>query len=237
MSMCVEATGEPLGEYVPDIRKTEEKSKLDLWAPSAFPTTVLNRKNQNDLSKIEGLEKPKPEFWSEVIPAILQKQDSIVSHFSQEAGDNRFARRDHVLDLRNYEDYAGSFSDVYSPEAEAAMKRNIDRQRENEKIIGESGPSGVAASIALGFISPGQLLLLPLTGGTSSFIGAVRTGNVLKGALIAARTGAIMSSVDELALHSSQETRTFGESAFNISGRSEERRVGKECRSRWWASH
>lgn len=218
MSMFVEATDEPLGEAVPDIRKTDEKSTLDLWAPSAFPNTLLNSNKQSDLSKIEGLEKPKPEFISELIPAILQKQDFIVSYFSQETIDNTAARKDYVLNLKGYEDFAGSFGDVYSLDHEDAVKRSIDRQRENEKIIGESGALGVASSIALGFVSPGSLLLLPLSGGAGPVLNAFKTGNVLRGALLAARTGAIVSTIDEVALHASQETREFGESVLNISG-------------------
>lgn len=219
MPEFVEVTDETFDEVVPE--KTEEQkseAKLDLWAPSSIPNTLLNSKEQTDLSKIEGLEKPKPEFWSEVVPAVYQRDDSVISYFSKETIDNTFARQDYVLNIDGYEEHASQFGEVFSKEHEEAVKRSIDRQRKNSQIVDDAGALGVAASIGAGFLSPTSILLLPFSGGVGPFVNAIKTGNVLKGALLASRTGAIISSIDEVALHATQETRTFGDSVFNIAG-------------------
>ena len=103
------------------------------------------------------------------------------------------------------------FSYVFSKAQEDTLKRNIDRERENEKTIHDSGWLGIGASFAAGALDP--VNFMPIGGAATRVL---KTGNILKGAFSTARVGLVAGTVSETALHASQETRTWGESAANV---------------------
>ena len=52
-------------------------------------------------------------------------------------------------DIKDYEEYAGSFSDVDSVQQADQVKRNIDRERKNKATEEASGAMGTAAMFAV----------------------------------------------------------------------------------------
>ena len=111
-------------------------------------------------------------------------------------------------DLDGYEKYAGSFSDSFNPQTTAVIKSNINRELNNQKILANGGALGIAASVSAGVASPINMAMMLLPG--------YGQANLWKVALQSASVGVVASSAEELALHSSQETRTLDQSLFNI---------------------
>jgi len=111
-------------------------------------------------------------------------------------------------DLDGYEKYAGSFSDSFNPQTTAVIKSNINRELNNQKILANGGALGIAASVSAGVVSPINMAMMLAPG--------YGQANLWKVALQSASIGVVASSTEELALHSSQETRTLDQSLFNI---------------------
>ncbi len=111
-------------------------------------------------------------------------------------------------DIDGYEKYADSFSDSFSPQTTAAIKANINREIRNQNTLANGGALGVAASVAAGVADPINLAMMMLPG--------YGQANMWKVAGQSMAVGAVASSAQEIALHSTQETRTLDESMFNI---------------------
>lgn len=111
-----------------------------------------------------------------------------------------------------YESEWQSFVEVRNTAAADNMKRKIDREAEDRKLVDampwyQSLPVGLVA----GTLDPSVIL----PGG--AFVRSVKGGfSVAKTAASVAAGGGLQASVEEAGLHSSQETRTVGESAVNI---------------------
>lgn len=120
---------------------------------------------------------------------------------------------DPFADIKGYEDQVRSFALANNADEVATIKRQIDREREDRKTLEESGWVGTVASIASGALDP--INLLPVGG--AAVTGARTATNLLKGAVSTARAGALSIGLQETLLHDSQEIRTLGESAINLS--------------------
>ncbi|MCP3702590.1 MAG: hypothetical protein GY954_06590, partial [Alteromonas sp.] len=115
-------------------------------------------------------------------------------------------------DIDGYEKYADSFSDSFNPQTTAAIKSNINREIRNQNTLANGGALGVAASVAAsvaaGVADPINLATMMLPGYDQA--------NMWKVAGQSMAVGAVASSAQEIALHSTQETRTLDESMFNV---------------------
>lgn len=171
---------------------------------------VMDPPDPTPTEDINDVDNEAPAFWGETIPAAFRTTNSIVSELST---DRSFEEENvnYNPNIEGYEDFATSFSTVFSKESELATKRNIDKQIEDRKTISDSGWLGIAASFAAGIIDP--VNLIPVGGAASKVF---KTGYTLKGALSTARSALVGGTIAEVALHQSQETRTLGESAANI---------------------
>lgn len=116
--------------------------------------------------------------------------------------------------IEGYEEFADQFSSANTDQEVESIKRQIDRELDDRRILQESGTTGFAASLAAGLIDP--VNLIPVGGVAYK---TYRTGgSILRGALATGMAGALGSSAAEAALHHTQTTRTFGESAVNVAG-------------------
>lgn len=115
------------------------------------------------------------------------------------------------LTLSGYEDYADAFIHSNSPQETAAIKQRIDRERNDKQILADAGGAGVVSSIAMGVIDPINVAAMMIPGGAIVKGGSVAT---TAGKFALANTAGGVAS--EMALHSTQETRTLTESAINI---------------------
>lgn len=168
-------------------------------------------KVETPIETIDQVENESPKFWSETIPAAFEKENSIVSGLSAESITGGDYDSSFIPSFEGYEEYADRFSYAFNKDQEQKVKINIDREKENEEIIRDSGWLGMAATFAASILDP--INLIPV-GGQAARV--YKTGSMLKGGLSVARAGLLSSTVSEAALHASQETRTWGESAANI---------------------
>lgn len=152
---------------------------------------------------------------SEVFKAAFTTENTVGSYISDESQRSAFdATFDPFDNIDGYELHAKSFVDANTPEDVASIKKQIDRETQARQTIEESGAMGVTASLAAGILDP--INLIPAGG---SAIKAYSVGgSILKGAANTARAGMIGSTIAEASLHSTQETRTMGESVVNVAG-------------------
>lgn len=115
------------------------------------------------------------------------------------------------LTLSGYEDYADAFIHSNSPQETAAIKQRIDRERNDKQMLADAGGAGVVSSIAMGVIDPINVAAMMIPGGA-----IVKGGSVATTAGKFALANIAGGVASEMALHSTQETRTLTESAINI---------------------
>lgn len=169
-----------------------------------------------------GDELPAPDFWSETVPAAFRENETVFSFNAIEPG--AYDRRnplfpelvdpdfDPASEIEGYEDHARRFAFADDPAQVSALKRQIDREREDRRTVNRAGPAGVVASIAAGILDP--INLVPVGG---SAYRSYRTGRVmLDGGVAGMRAGLLGSTAAEALLWSSQEERTWGEMALNV---------------------
>jgi len=115
-------------------------------------------------------------------------------------------------DLAGYERWAKSFRDAQSPEEVATIKRRIDRENEDRRLLDSGGAAGVVAQIAAGVFDPINLIPLGGTVYRSARIGE----NVIQGAARVGAAGAGVGLLSEAGLQATQDTRTLAESAISV---------------------
>lgn len=114
--------------------------------------------------------------------------------------------------LQGYEGYADRFIGVENSDDAEWIKQRIDQETEQKSVMASGGLEGVAAGFAAGLMDP--TMLIPVGGEAYA---TYRTGGrILEGAAKTALAVGTVTSADELALHSLQETRTGEESLGNI---------------------
>lgn len=156
---------------------------------------------------------------SDIISAAFQTDNTVGSFLYKEGYQDTLERTKYdptysvwdEIKGTKYEQYAESFIDADNAEISQVIKSNIDRELENRDILANSGVAGFGAQVATSILDP-----INLIGGGA--VGLVKTGGIVvrigKTAVLA---GASQVPV-ELALHTTQETRTVEESAFNVTG-------------------
>jgi len=172
------------------------------------------------------IEEPKPGLRT-LLDSALRVQNTVVS--AGVAAGNALERRqaqvrrqvlgepeiedyNALKDIAGYEPWAKSFRDAESPEEVITIKRKIDRELEDRRILDAGGAEGLVAQIVAGTIDP--IMLLPVGGAVAR---SARLGEeVVQGAVRAGRTGAVVAGAAEGALQASQETRTAAESGMAI---------------------
>lgn len=94
-----------------------------------------------------------------------------------------------------------------------ALKRQIDMETEDRKTLASAGFGGLMADLFASAVDSTNLI----PGGAA--VKSIRTGKAVLGtARSTAVAGALAASVSEVALQSTQETRTVGESVLAIGG-------------------
>lgn len=183
----------------------EEKSFLD-------QIQVLPEDNEESVEK-----KDRPAFFKKLLPAALNLENSFVSYMSADGVLTRPDRMDGIdkdfdpfENIEGYEDYAGRFAFTNNQDEVNRIKAKITQEREDKKTIEDGGWMGTLALVSAGALDPINYISF----GRSA---ALKAGTpILKRGLETARGAALGLTASEIALHSSQETRTYGESAANI---------------------
>lgn len=106
--------------------------------------------------------------------------------------------------LKGYEDYELVLREAVNEQQQQAIKRNIDRERDNNDVLARSGFAGVVAGISASVLSP--LTLLPFVGNLRTVRGAAKG--------VAGVTGAI--AAQEAVLQAGQTLRPESEMYDNI---------------------
>ncbi len=149
---------------------------------------------------------PEPSVWG----AAFRQDNALAGmfrpaqQFEPAEGYNPYTDK---TELQGYEQWASSFTDARSPEETAAIKRRIDDEIEDRKVLSEAGWEGTVASIAAGAIDPVTIASMFIPGGQGRL--ALRIASHVA-------TGAEAAAVGEIALGSQQETRTWQESAAHV---------------------
>jgi len=117
-----------------------------------------------------------------------------------------------MQDITGYERFARSFRDAESPDEVYAVKRRIDRELEDRRVLEAGGAAGVVAQLAAGVIDP--INLVPIGGSVVRSLSLGR--DVMQSAVRTAATGAAVATGAEVALQGSQVTRTAQESIVGI---------------------
>jgi hypothetical protein len=120
-------------------------------------------------------------------------------------------------ELKGYEIFSKEFVESESPEETAMIKRLIDKEQEDRRILQDAGAAGVISEMVAGMADP-IFLLMNFAGFGSGFI--ARGSSLVGKASRAAVVGMASEIVSETALHNSQRTRTIQESMINIGGAS-----------------
>lgn len=116
-------------------------------------------------------------------------------------------------DIQGYEDFADRFEQSYNARATAAIKADIDRERQDRDTLDRAGMTGFALSAGASILDP--TILLP--GG--AFVRSGKLGySVGRSALAVGGAAAAGVAVQEAGLQSIQETRTATESALAVGG-------------------
>jgi hypothetical protein len=116
-------------------------------------------------------------------------------------------------DLKGYEDYADRFESAFNPNAAAAIKADIDKEKKDREILAASGWTGVGLQMGAAIADP--TILIP--GGALVKAGRLgyRTGR--SAASIGAAAG-IGTAVQEAGLQATQEIRPGSETALAVGG-------------------
>ena len=172
----------------------------------------------------EGLATPEPELppgMGAVIAAAARTENEIGAGLMWLAREKNFEPVDgyspffdselkdtSILD-RNRDRFIG----VYSPAEARSLKRTIEREDADQKLIESAGVFGVVASVGAGLASPTTLF----PGGTIYRIG--KTGErAVRSGISVAKSAAAGTSIQETGLQAFTETRTGQQSAVAIGG-------------------
>lgn len=111
-----------------------------------------------------------------------------------------------------YRPFAKQFTMAHNADDTARIKRGIDKELEDRKLIEDAGISGIAASLAAGVFDP--INLVPIGGAGWRVYSTGKA--ILQGTRIGATAGLVGSTLAEAVLQGTQATRTTDESMFAI---------------------
>ncbi len=162
----------------------------------------------------------RPAFFSETLPAAFRLENTVASLIAKSRGVDGESLIDPDFDA--FEDIEGTVFEqhpralvgVGNAEEKERARIGLEQELRDRDTLARSGiGASMAAIMAAGLVDP--IFLIPVGGQ----IGAViKGGSVLRAGLVTARAGLLASGSAELALHATQETRTYGESALNVAG-------------------
>ena len=168
---------------------------------------------------ISEFDEPDPLFM-DTVGAAFRQENLIGSAISDARTDLTLQQINRVQagynpfdDIEGYEDQADLFDESYNPEKTAAIKANIDREREDRRILDESGWTGNALQMGMAVADP--TIFIP--GGALVRSGRVGYG-AARSALAVGAGAAAGAAVQEAGLQATQETRSGLESAAGIGG-------------------
>lgn len=174
-----------------DYEEFIKKSKADAITPIEKVAAAFQL--NNSLSALVG-------YWSAYGPApFLGPADPTYTPYE---GD----------EITGYEAYADQFSLSRNAEETAYIKRKIDLNLQNQRIMENAGATGIISAIAAGVADPFNLALMATPVGWT-----VKGGQVGETALRSIIAGAAATSANEIVLHSQQPLRTPEETLFNMS--------------------
>ena len=159
----------------------------------------------------------KPELFTETIPAAYRLENSIgallSNDFSKVGAIARFNEDyDPFENIDGYEEYVDAFAYANNDTDKEIIKKQIDQENLDQRILSESGAAGIITTLSAGMLDP--IAFIPV-GGT--LYKTYRTGgSILKGGAVTGFAGMTAATQAEAALHYGQMTRTYGESAVNI---------------------
>lgn len=110
-----------------------------------------------------------------------------------------------------YEDHWDRFAPVQNRRAIAAMKAQIDMEREDRRTLAAGGLAGIAASFGAAIFDVPTLLP-----GGALVRGATTGATIARTALATGAAGALAGGVSEVALQATQETRPMSESVMAV---------------------
>lgn len=158
-----------------------------------------------------------PEFFADTVPAAFRLENSLGSLHasrmlvpSREKVDPDFDPISYVP--KGYEDHAEEYAFANSVYETKFITKRIDREMDDREIIHAAGGEGMLAMIATGLVDP--INFIPVGG--AAYKTYRTSGNILDGAAMTARAGMLSMTAEEIALQSTQVTRTMGESALNV---------------------
>lgn len=182
--------------------------------PISFQTSIELLAPLERIRQGPQVEPEEVDFFRDVVPAAWRRESLVGAFLAREEGMPEWGVQDAEFDpfddIEGYERWATAFVDADTPEEVAAVKRQIDREQEDERTLAAGGALGMVAAMAAGLVDP--IVLLPV-GGTAL---AGKGLGVLRRGLLTAQAGLVGASASEAALQSLQETRTWGESATNV---------------------
>lgn len=156
--------------------------------------------------------------FGETVGAAFRLENPIVSWFvspyrdftgADEPGFDAFVRaQGTVLD-----DYPEMLADVHNEHDFQVALGAAERELRDKRALRSAGALGVVTAMGAGSLDP--IVFLPVAGVASKF---VRGTSLLSGAVRTALAGGISASLSEAELQSQQVTRTWEESALNITG-------------------
>lgn len=117
---------------------------------------------------------------------------------------------DEALADINPDDYY-RFAESMSPAETRQIISNLRQERADQEIMRRAGGKGIAVAMGLGLTDPITLLAMAVPAAAPLAWGS-RAARI--GAVVAA--GAVADTAQEVVLHSNQETRTIGDSLFNV---------------------
>lgn len=151
-------------------------------------------------------------YWRQenIIGSILAEEENLPTVKRNDYDPFNVVTKEERLDpeFMNYVAVANSDEEVET------VRRQVARERQDKKIISEAGAMGVPIGMPFMVLDPVSLLVI---GGAVK--NTYRVGNsILKNAMVTGSLVTAETAVQEAALHESQLTRTYGESAVNMSG-------------------
>lgn len=106
------------------------------------------------------------------------------------------------------------FAVANSQQSVDAIKKDLDRKAENDRVLSEAGGTGIALQFAAGATDP--MFYIPLMNQARIVRAGDKAIDVAKTAVSFAKTGAVATTAQEAVLQASQQGRTIEESAVNI---------------------
>lgn len=161
-------------------------------------------------------ESDSPDFLSDVLPSAFRLDNSLGSFLS-----NNAPERDGFIDPdfdpiaripAGLEMFAERYAFANTTDQVSQITKQIEREQADRDTVSRAGGLGVVASMAAGVFDPINLIPVGGTAYKTYRIG----GSILRGATVTGRAALLSTTAQEAALQATQMTRTYGESALNI---------------------